>query len=118
MSFAAGRDPSTLANSPSQVPSCLPRVVPRDVPRALGLASSTTGVLAHERGHVHRRLRSRVRSFLSLANHANPRCRLGDRHCENILIDETNGDTVHVDFNCLFDKVRPFAVHVTVAEHC
>lgn len=30
---------------------------------------------------------------------------LGDRHGENILFDETNGETLHVDFNCLFDKV-------------
>ncbi|KAJ1736119.1 hypothetical protein LPJ61_000169 [Coemansia biformis] len=29
---------------------------------------------------------------------------LGDRHCENILLDESTGDVVHVDFNCLFDK--------------
>ena len=29
---------------------------------------------------------------------------LGDRHGENILFDQLNGDTVHVDFNCLFDK--------------
>ncbi|KAL0070158.1 hypothetical protein AAF712_002648 [Marasmius tenuissimus] len=28
---------------------------------------------------------------------------LGDRHCENILMDENTGDAVHVDFNCLFD---------------
>lgn len=32
--------------------------------------------------------------------------RLGDRHGENILFDGTTGDTVHVDFNCLFEKVR------------
>jgi serine/threonine-protein kinase ATR len=31
---------------------------------------------------------------------------LGDRHGENILFDSTTGDTVHVDLNCLFDKVR------------
>ena len=31
--------------------------------------------------------------------------RLGDRHCENILLDLNNGDAVHVDFNCLFEKV-------------
>jgi serine/threonine-protein kinase ATR len=31
---------------------------------------------------------------------------LGDRHSENILFDNTNGDTVHVDFNCLFEKVK------------
>jgi serine/threonine-protein kinase ATR len=29
---------------------------------------------------------------------------LGDRHGENILIDTTTGECVHVDFDCLFDK--------------
>lgn len=29
---------------------------------------------------------------------------LGDRHCENILLDQITGDVVHVDFNCLFEK--------------
>ncbi|THU91880.1 hypothetical protein K435DRAFT_967914 [Dendrothele bispora CBS 962.96] len=29
---------------------------------------------------------------------------LGDRHCENILMDENCGDMIHVDFNVLFDK--------------
>ncbi|KAI9796181.1 MAG: hypothetical protein M1825_000866 [Sarcosagium campestre] len=29
---------------------------------------------------------------------------LGDRHGENILFEEGNGGTFHVDFNCLFDK--------------
>ena len=29
---------------------------------------------------------------------------LGDRHVENILLDTTNGECVHVDFDCLFDK--------------
>ena len=29
---------------------------------------------------------------------------LGDRHGENILVDTSNGDVVHVDFSCLFDK--------------
>jgi hypothetical protein len=31
---------------------------------------------------------------------------LGDRHGENILIHTTSGECVHVDFDCLFDKVR------------
>ena len=31
---------------------------------------------------------------------------LGDRHGENILLDSTSGDVVHVDFNCLFNKVN------------
>ncbi|KAJ9123064.1 hypothetical protein QFC22_001253 [Naganishia vaughanmartiniae] len=35
---------------------------------------------------------------------------LGDRHGENILFDSTTGDTVHVDFNCLFEKGKGFAV--------
>ena len=30
---------------------------------------------------------------------------LGDRHSENILLDATTGAIVHVDFNCLFEKV-------------
>jgi serine/threonine-protein kinase ATR len=33
---------------------------------------------------------------------------LGDRHGENILIDASSGDVVHVDFSCLFDRVRIF----------
>ncbi|KPI92992.1 Serine/threonine-protein kinase ATR [Papilio xuthus] len=33
---------------------------------------------------------------------------LGDRHGENISFDSTNGDTVHVDFNCLFNKGETF----------
>ncbi|KAH8919600.1 hypothetical protein BT69DRAFT_1266476 [Atractiella rhizophila] len=35
---------------------------------------------------------------------------LGDRHCENILFDSTTGDTIHVDFNCLFDKGKAFEI--------
>ena len=30
---------------------------------------------------------------------------LGDRHGENILLDATTGDCVHVDFAFLFDRV-------------
>ena len=35
---------------------------------------------------------------------------LGDRHGENILIEETTGETVHVDLNCMFNKGEDFAV--------
>lgn len=31
---------------------------------------------------------------------------LGDRHGENILFDSKCGDCVHVDFNCLFNRVH------------
>jgi serine/threonine-protein kinase ATR len=33
---------------------------------------------------------------------------LGDRHGENILFQEDSGGTLHVDFNCLFDKGLTF----------
>jgi phosphatidylinositol kinase/protein kinase (PI-3 family) len=36
--------------------------------------------------------------------------RLGDRHGENILFDSLTGDTVHVDLNCLFDKVSLLSI--------
>ena len=29
---------------------------------------------------------------------------LGDRHTENLMVDESTGECVHVDFDCLFDK--------------
>ncbi|KAI9243451.1 hypothetical protein BY458DRAFT_561211 [Sporodiniella umbellata] len=35
---------------------------------------------------------------------------LGDRHAENILFDCTNGDTVHVDLNMLFDRGKLLSV--------
>jgi serine/threonine-protein kinase ATR len=35
---------------------------------------------------------------------------LGDRHCENILLDSSTGDIVHVDLNCLFDKGKTFNI--------
>ena len=35
---------------------------------------------------------------------------LGDRHGENILFDACNGDTVHVDLNCLFNKGRDLRI--------
>ncbi|KAF9115524.1 serine/threonine-protein kinase M1 [Mortierella sp. AM989] len=33
---------------------------------------------------------------------------LGDRHGENLLFDNRNGDIVHVDFNCLFEQGKTF----------
>lgn len=35
---------------------------------------------------------------------------LGDRHGENILFDSFTGECVHVDFNCLFNKVCDLVV--------
>lgn len=39
---------------------------------------------------------------------------LGDRHCENILIDVLSGETFHVDFNMLFNRGETQAVPETV----
>eukprot|EP00117_Sycon_ciliatum_P028234 scpid3506/ scgid2987/ Serine/threonine-protein kinase atr; Ataxia telangiectasia and Rad3-related protein len=39
---------------------------------------------------------------------------LGDRHGENILFDMSNGDLVHVDFNCLFNLGETFQWPETV----
>lgn len=35
---------------------------------------------------------------------------LGDRHGENILLDSKCGDCVHVDFNCLFNRVISYSL--------
>jgi serine/threonine-protein kinase ATR len=39
---------------------------------------------------------------------------LGDRHCENILIDVLTGETFHVDYNMLFNKGENLTVPETV----
>ena len=51
---------------------------------------------------------------------------LGDRHGENMLLDATTGDVVHVDFSCLFDRgltlekpeVVPFRLTQNVVDAC
>lgn len=35
---------------------------------------------------------------------------LGDRHNENLLIDSSNGDIVHVDLNCIFEEATDLRV--------
>ncbi|KAJ1964146.1 hypothetical protein GGI12_001602, partial [Dipsacomyces acuminosporus] len=44
---------------------------------------------------------TRTAAVMSMVGHI---LGLGDRHCENILLDQSTGGVVHVDFNCLFDK--------------
>ncbi|KAJ2169701.1 hypothetical protein GGH15_000284 [Coemansia sp. RSA 562] len=48
-----------------------------------------------------RSLFTRSAAVMSMVGHI---LGLGDRHCENILLDERSGGVLHVDFNCLFDK--------------
>lgn len=96
-----------------KVPACVSRVVPQHVPGAERVAPREAPVRSHCGGHVDGRLRPRVsRSSLGpVAEDADhDHSRLGDRHGENILFDSMSGATVHVDFNCLFDKGRTFEV--------
>lgn len=44
-------------------------------------------------------------AVMSIAGHV---LGLGDRHGENVLLEQGNGGTFHVDFNCLFDKGLTF----------
>lgn len=39
---------------------------------------------------------------------------LGDRHGENILFDSKSGDCVHVDFNCLFNRVHDPRITIVI----
>lgn len=43
---------------------------------------------------------------------------LGDRHGENISLDSTCGDVVHVDFNCLFNKGSFFTEMMLIKHLC
>ncbi|KAK3050228.1 serine/threonine-protein kinase M1 [Extremus antarcticus] len=48
---------------------------------------------------------TRTAAVMSVVGHV---LGLGDRHGENILLEESTGGVFHVDFNCLFDKGLTF----------
>lgn len=48
---------------------------------------------------------TRTHAVMSMVGHV---LGLGDRHGENILLEESSGGIFHVDFNCLFDKGLTF----------
>ncbi|GAB1729612.1 hypothetical protein NU195Hw_Modified_171t1 [Hortaea werneckii] len=48
---------------------------------------------------------ARTAAVMSMTGHI---LGLGDRHGENILLEESTGGVFHVDFNCLFDKGLTF----------
>jgi hypothetical protein len=106
-----------------QVQAGLASMVHGDVPRAVCVARCSAQLRKDLRCHVDDRFRlgvgpllvlllpfsfgfEKIELILSLPRLA----RLGDRHCENTLYDSNNGDTVHVDLNCLFEKVRSSAL--------
>ena len=76
-------------------------MVSLDLARTICLACKSHGLRAHTGSHVDDRLRYRV----SRKQKITADVRLGDRHGENILFHGLTGDTVHVDLNCLFEKV-------------
>lgn len=99
-------------------PLRIPRVVLPDLARADGLVRRKVGVCSYSSSYEHGRLCSRVRDGVfrqagwpgEFTKEPHWRAyRLGDRHGENILFDSTTGDTLHVDFNCLFEKVSQLA---------
>ncbi|KAG9127763.1 serine/threonine-protein kinase M1 [Ceratobasidium sp. 392] len=50
---------------------------------------------------------TRTAAVMSMVGHI---LGLGDRHGENLLFDTVNGDVVHVDFNCLFERGTTFEI--------
>lgn len=105
---SAGEEAERLTRRQVRADSIL-RLVPRHLARAQCVASEQTGLLADPGRHVNDRLRARVgpSDFQDLMYRGSVLTvrSLGDRHGENILFDSLTGDTVHVDLNCLFDKV-------------
>lgn len=98
-------------------------MVYRDVPRNRIMVHGQTSVYAVRSGDVNGWIRARVCFTFSGKRLGRLCCfrsgayqfypilisfldRLGDRHGENLLFEEGTGGILHVDFNCLFDKVR------------
>ncbi|KAJ1308398.1 hypothetical protein OPQ81_004104 [Rhizoctonia solani] len=54
---------------------------------------------------------TRTTAVMSMVGHI---LGLGDRHGENLMFDTINGDLVHVDLNCLFERGTTFEIPETV----
>jgi hypothetical protein len=85
------------------------RLVPPYMARTERMACQSTRLFQNTGSDVDGRICPRV-SPLSLPMSEADEIRLGDRHGENILFDSLTGDTVHVDLNCLFDKVSRLSI--------
>ena len=93
-----------------QVPSGIPWMVYWDVSRTLGVVDKSFSLWTNSGCDVD----GGIYPWVCFASESlfsdrwwGSFCSLGDRHCENILLDNNTGDVVHVDFNCLFEKVCP-----------
>jgi hypothetical protein len=74
-----------------------------------GIARTSSSLSTYPFGHSFVPFRSTNAAWCMLGHMLG----LGDRHCENIMVDTSSGDTVHVDFGCLFD--RGLILEVTIA---
>lgn len=83
-------------------------MVPDKFPGTICLADGSPYVWALKWRDGNGWLYSRVSKLLRyrMSTHMkSPPLSLGDRHGENILLDFSSGEAMHVDFSCLFDKV-------------
>lgn len=39
---------------------------------------------------------------------------MGDRHCDNILLNVDDGKAIHIDFDCIFEKGKFLPVPETI----
>lgn len=98
------KDVLDAAKSPSQIAAAFEEEVLPIFPPALH--EWFTETYSNPEAWFAARLRyARTAAVMSIVGHV---LGLGDRHGENILLQESTGGVFHVDFNCLFDKGRTF----------
>lgn len=114
-----GEAPYSQGRAVHKTPPRLPRVVSQDLSRS--------HILVRSQKILHRRefkiSTEKFSACLCRYSSRSAYCRstavmsmvgyilgLGDRHGENILFDSFTGECVHVDFNCLFNKVLLYLI--------
>ncbi|KAI4673661.1 uncharacterized protein J4E88_008717 [Alternaria novae-zelandiae] len=91
------------SSSPSKIPIFTERILGKFVPVLHGWFVET---FPEPEAWFAARLRyTRSCAVMSIVGHV---LGLGDRHGENVLLEQGDGGTFHVDFNCLFDKGLTF----------
>ncbi|KAF1837293.1 protein kinase rad3 [Decorospora gaudefroyi] len=91
------------SSSPSKIPIFTERILGRFIPV---LHEWFVETFPEPEAWFAARLRyTRSCAVMSMVGHV---LGLGDRHGENVLLEQGDGGTFHVDFNCLFDKGLTF----------
>ena len=73
------------------------------------VAGGQAGVHENECSDVDGWVGSGVRQYVLNTAAPDRGCSLGDRHCDNIMLDEGTGEVMHCDLNCIFWKGLTFA---------